>query len=452
MDVKLISVSRGMPEFGKSAESLIAYCARVSSTNQSNLDYEKLFKYLIDHRHWSPFEMADMTVEIVTSRAIAPQILRHKSFQFQEFCISGETLITTIGDAGRTKKIPIKKLYAYQSDPRMSVVWKKGIRVYDEEAKVFVQAKVKEVFKTGVKKTFTVSLEDGKTIRTTQEHKFLVHGKGFVCLQNIHVGDLVAVNGQPLHMDKDWMLAEKEKAIRKGTGLKGVSDAAGISYYTAKKWLRVHGLQFTKKETASYTTIWNKGLSPEQQPGYRRLKTDETREKSTPERVSAKKTVRWKKVARIEYFGEEETYDLEVGHTSHNYVANGICVHNSQRYAKVQNLEYVELRAQGDTKQGSAEVLEDDHLRALVNNATVFCSIVYDELIEAGVSRETARMVLPLATQTRIYMKGSVRSWIHYLQVRLADDTQKEHRDIAEAVKAIFVEQFPITAKALQWT
>jgi thymidylate synthase (FAD) len=77
-DVQLISVT---PD----AEKIIAYCARVSSPNQENSDYAKLLKYCIDHKHWSVFEMADVTVEITTSRAIAQQILRHRSFHFQEF-------------------------------------------------------------------------------------------------------------------------------------------------------------------------------------------------------------------------------------------------------------------------------------------------------------------------------------------------------------------------------
>jgi len=78
--VKLVSIT-------PNAQHLIAYCARVSNpSNQLNLDTEeKLLRYLIDHNHWSPFEMANMVVEINTTRAIAPQILRHRSFSFQEF-------------------------------------------------------------------------------------------------------------------------------------------------------------------------------------------------------------------------------------------------------------------------------------------------------------------------------------------------------------------------------
>ncbi len=67
------------------AEKLLAHMARVSSSNPENPEYSKLLRYLIDHKHWSPFEMVDMSVEIETSRGISPQILRHKSFSFQEF-------------------------------------------------------------------------------------------------------------------------------------------------------------------------------------------------------------------------------------------------------------------------------------------------------------------------------------------------------------------------------
>lgn len=69
------------------AEAHMAYCARVSSSNQDNEEYDKLFKYLIKHKHWSPFEMSTLCVEIVTTRAISPQLLRHRSFSFQEFSL-----------------------------------------------------------------------------------------------------------------------------------------------------------------------------------------------------------------------------------------------------------------------------------------------------------------------------------------------------------------------------
>ncbi|NBV99983.1 MAG: FAD-dependent thymidylate synthase, partial [Proteobacteria bacterium] len=87
MNVELISITKPEIKDIKKAEDLVAYCARVSNpSNQLNLDTApKLLKFLINHKHWSPFEMVDMCVEIKTSRAIAAQILRHRSFSFQEF-------------------------------------------------------------------------------------------------------------------------------------------------------------------------------------------------------------------------------------------------------------------------------------------------------------------------------------------------------------------------------
>jgi thymidylate synthase (FAD) len=215
MQVRLISVTNPLIEIDNrqlTPEGLMAYCARVSSPHQETPDYEKLLSYCIQKKHWSVFEMVDMTVEITTSRAISPQILRHRSFCFQEF---------------------------------------------------------------------------------------------------------------------------------------------------------------------------------------------------------------------------------------------------SQRYAKAQTTEKYEPRRQ-DTKnrQNSLDDLDEATVTWFDQAQDKIARLSfesYEEALEKGIAKECARVLLPLATQTRLYMKGSVRSWIHYLEVRTDPATQKEHRDIAEAVQAIFVEQFPVTSKALGW-
>lgn len=215
MQVRLISVTNPLIEIDNrqlTPEGLMAYCARVSSPHQETPDYEKLLAYCIQKKHWSVFEMVDMTVEITTSRAISPQILRHRSFCFQEF---------------------------------------------------------------------------------------------------------------------------------------------------------------------------------------------------------------------------------------------------SQRYAKVQATEkYTPRRQDTKNRQNSLDDLDEatvtwfDEVQEKVAQLA-FDS--YEEALEKGIAKECARVLLPLGTQTRLYMKGSIRSWIHYLEVRTDPTTQKEHRDIAEAVQAIFTEQFPVTSKALGW-
>ncbi len=76
---------------------------------------------------------------------------------------------------------------------------------------------------------------------------------------------------------------------------------------------------------------------------------------------------------------------------------------------------------------------------------------LYKEMLDAGIAKECARFVLPLATPTRLYMTGSVRSWIHYIDLRSAHGTQKEHTEVVEECRKIFIEQFPIVSEALEW-
>ena len=124
----------------------------------------------------------------------------------------------------------------------------------------------------------------------------------------------------------------------------------------------------------------------------------------------------------------------------------------SQRYSTATEIQKIELRRQGKTnRQSSEEVVPDFTLERDIEQHLSNSKMLYDKLIKQGISRETARDVLPLATETTMYMKGSVRSWIHYLDLRCSPDTQKEHRLIADDIKAIFISQFPNVSEALGW-
>ena len=130
----------------------------------------------------------------------------------------------------------------------------------------------------------------------------------------------------------------------------------------------------------------------------------------------------------------------------------------SQRYADsnlLGEIELPELRRQ-DTKnrQNSIDDLDPAVVEKLEKQMnTLFSSslALYNQMLESGVAKECARFVLPLATPTRLYMTGSCRSWIHYIQLRSAHGTQKEHMDIANECKTVFTEQFPTCAEALEW-
>ena len=130
----------------------------------------------------------------------------------------------------------------------------------------------------------------------------------------------------------------------------------------------------------------------------------------------------------------------------------------SQRYADsnlLGTIELPELRKQDKkNRQNSTDDLDPklvDTLNRQMNTLFSSALSLYNQMLEDGVAKECARMVLPLCTPTRIYMTGSCRSWIHYINLRSAHGTQKEHMDIAEACRNVFTEQFPAVSEALEW-
>lgn len=125
----------------------------------------------------------------------------------------------------------------------------------------------------------------------------------------------------------------------------------------------------------------------------------------------------------------------------------------SQRYSQSTSFEDIEWRMQGKTNRqvGDEEVDLSPELKGEVDATLTTCKKLYNKLIEKGLAKECARMVLPLTTSTTLFMSGTIRSWIHYLDLRTKEDTQKEHRIIAEKIKKIFVKEFPVTSCALNW-
>ena len=154
-----------------------------------------------------------------------------------------------------------------------------------------------------------------------------------------------------------------------------------------------------------------------------------------------------------------EMVDMTVAIVTRRSIAAQILRHRSfsfqefsQRYSTATDIQKIELRKQAKTnRQSSEDVVLDSALLALIENHMERGKELYDFLIENGIARETARDVLPLATETTMYMKGSIRSWIHYLDLRCAQDTQLEHRIIANNIKDIFKTEFPNISEALGW-
>ena len=160
---------------------------------------------------------------------------------------------------------------------------------------------------------------------------------------------------------------------------------------------------------------------------------------------------------------EQSTMTLEIETT--RAIAAQILRHRSftfqefsQRYAdsnKLGNIKLPDLRKQDlKNRQNSTDDLDPKIIQSLnIQMGTLIDSSLslYNQMLELGVAKECARMILPLCTPTKIYMTGSCRSWIHYINLRSAHGTQKEHMDIAEGCREVFTEQFPAVSEALEW-
>ena len=131
----------------------------------------------------------------------------------------------------------------------------------------------------------------------------------------------------------------------------------------------------------------------------------------------------------------------------------------SQRYADssmlAETIPLPELRRQ-DTKNRQNSIDDIDpfvkqEFEIKIRKHFDEAMVLYQSMLDMGIAKECSRFVLPLATPTKIYMSGSCRSWIHYINLRTANGTQKEHMDLAEGCKKVFIEQFPTCAEALEW-
>ena len=489
--------------------------------------------------------MASACVELNTTRDIGRQILRHRSFSFQEFCVAGDTMITlelpsgVVSGKRQAYKRSIEHLFKLQAAGNLP----SGVRVFDEDSRSFVVRPIKEVFQTGIKPVFKITLDNGRTITSTKEHKFLTQA-GFATLEEAIGLSMIngravmsksaafGCNGVAAHTDPVWLAAAKTASIEAGVGLQHIADAANTSIHTIRKWLKRHGLQFTKQEVATYTAVWNRGVRGYNLPKHRPETIEKMRASarrgadsnlwrggadrserlkiadwcyanrseflraanyrcscgstknlelhhiksvaSAPELAYEKSniqvlcstchdavhglsgeakswreksrghtlTVHWSQVVKVEYVGEVMTYDMEVDHPSHNYVGNGIVTHNSQRYATVGALPTVELREarlQDHTnRQSSIETgpgLIADQWEMMQHIVYDTAEAHYQEALRMGIAKEQARALLPEGlTPTRMYMSGTLRSFLHYCLLRTGPETQKEHRLIAQAV------------------
>jgi thymidylate synthase ThyX len=488
------------------AEKLVVRMARVSNpANQDNWDTgPKLLGYLIKHKHWSPFELVSMCVQIETERDIAAQILRHRSFSFQELCLAGDARIAVKAPGGTVQRIPIAQLHRCWQSPRFKA---RLARAYDQTLERFIEAPIRSVYASGRKPVYEFKIQapySVRAIRCTREHRVLTQERGFVPFgEAFDDGLTVALNGAAA----EPLVYRRREVLEAGAwmGSERYAQEHGIAPVTARKWFRHHGIKPQKPRhwaASSIDLTFAGRLRSFMRWARRELRADRCQncghdgsasrlelshiqahdgdpglafDPSNLQTLCSKchrrydidvqgksygwtlgMTAKWGRITKQQFLGVQETYDIDMDHPTHNFVADGVVVHNSTRYTQTGQAAPIELRRQ-DTKnrQNSFDDLPEDVAKRFTSQIHVLTRnlyLTYEEMLQAGVAKECARRILPLCTPTTLYMAGTARSWIHYIELRTSPDTQKEHRDVAEGCKQIFAAQFPNTAEALGWS
>ncbi len=446
------------------------------------------------------------------------------------------------------------------------------VRVLDEETREFTTGHIADVVDKGIQPVYRLTLEDGKQITLTENHRVLTE-RGWARMEEAvglagrgHDATMtrrcrLLVNGAPVHQSRDW-LAERRRA---GLSVQQIADDAGCSYHTVRKWLKRHDLSFRSDERAhppwnkgksGYRTnlthsaehlaairearsgpasnFWRGGGSSERasvaawttsqaakvhrqfdyvcqscharggelhahhiapvwlEPGRARdignlitvcadchrgihgSRESELRfrrrfahrigyaqDVDPPPRRGFRLTAHPVEVVTLQYVGAKQTYDLSIEGPWHNFVANGIVVHNSfnefsMRYAKATDDFYVPEPGDVRTQVGKPgayrfEPVDDElaeearrELEAVYEQAFA----TYTRLVERGVARELARAVMPVGAYTQFYWTVNARALMNFVSLRNSEFAQLEIRRYAEAVEAFFAELMPVTHAA----
>jgi len=448
----------------------------------------RLINYLMRHRHGSPFEHSVFTLHVKCPIFVAREWMRHRIG-----CLTGDTVITCVSPSGKTTyKRTIKEIYdlkyggvvddlsdtwirngknrtggqartrhKYKVKNRTRILpncQDRTLRVLNEATGEFTIGLMKDIWETGTKSVSKLHLEGGRTLTASLDHMVLTKD-GWKKQGQIMRGDLVATDG---------LVASQERPIPP-------SLRAGIGVWTTMmrgRLLRdqecyICGQFFERDDLVLDHVIpvaadLKKALDEDNlKPACvdcHRLKTNkEQKLRQSKTRLG----IRWAKVTFTELFSDEVTYDIEMVGPHHNYVANGIIVHNSfnevsGRYVEFQPEFYIPEHWRvpaPNNKQGSVapEVVLEGWDEAVTQTYQVMTEAAYTNykyLLELGIAKEMARMVLPLSLYTEFYWTVNARSLMNFLSLRTGKDAQWEIQQFAAAVEGCFETMMPVTYDA----
>jgi thymidylate synthase ThyX len=370
----------------------------------------KLINYLMKHEHGTPFEMALFKFHVKAPIFVARQWFRHRVG-----CLSGSTELhfdlPQIDEQSRRLqyKVPLELLHKYwqaslfqtrESRSLPPFISHMRLRMCNEETGAIEHTRINDIWDSGIKPVYRVTLQNGFSIKMTADHRCLT-SDGWSTLKeatNLTVEDDLVV----------WDKSSPAFCVDESSCQLIGGELSRLSFLGSNEYA-----------TKSFSRIFN-----------------------------------------IEYVGEERTYDLEVAGPYHNFVANGFVVHNSYneisyRYVEVTDEFYIpeKVRAQ-DTKNkqssvaGSFTAEQNSEGQSLIESA--YMEAYEKRLLEMGVARELARIVLPVGMYTQFYVAYNARSLMNFIRLRTGEGAQSEIRQYAEAMNQIFRDRMPWTHKAFE--
>jgi thymidylate synthase (FAD) len=429
----------------------IVNAARASFLGESKGDDKdkKLLFYLMQHRHTSPFEQVEFKFRVRAPVVTWWQWVRHRTW-----CLAGDTDITfnrpdhwrrgihTRQTDNKGQTFTIERLYRlWQSPHYRTKIEKMLLRVYDEASNVFTVSSVEDVIYSGKKPVFEVELEGGSTLRCSKDH-LLLTSEGWQRLED--------AIGLSFHVSGTATISKECTVLTNG-----YTQPAHTPEHLEK-------LKATVKRGPD-SHFWRGGIAPEQAK-IGAWTTVHSGKELGRNHSGTPLAALPQKIVKVTYLGVQDTYDISVAGPHHNFVANGVVVHNSfnaqsGRYVSFEEDDFytpsVWRKQSPSNKQASLGELTPEEAAPLFEALDEHYRRgyeLYQQALAAGVAREMARLFLPgFSIYYTWVCKVDAHNLMHFLELRMAEEAQYEIRVYAQAIyESFFKPALPWTAEAFE--
>jgi len=466
------------------SDTSVVRAARVSTAGEcaqedvSDKKVEGLINYLMRARHGSPFEHNAFTFRVEAPIFVMREMMRHRISSYNEECLAGSTVVTrlspNLGGTTHKKNSTLEIMYRnwYEGIPDSKGRVRKlescrniWVRSYDETTLEPQKSKVKDIVRKGVQTTWLVTTESGKQIRSTKSHLYFTPEYGWKTLGDLKVGDYLYRSGIIRKAGEPTIPPRLRQGIQIWTTqMKPILvPSHGTNCYICDKKLSYAEAQLDHVVPVVLDlkkSLDEDNIKPVCKPCHR---TKTNSEQKYADRVGSTWSLRADKIISIDTPVEEMTYDLVLEDPYHNFLANGLVVHNSGRYRELKPKFYKpdwDRKLQQVGKPGAYEFVDGtDAQKSTVHDSYIAgCTEAYtqyEQMLEAGVAREVARGVLPVTLFSTCYMTVNARSMMNFLSLRRKVEgsaypsfPQREIELVAEDIEIEFERLMPVTHAA----